>query len=171
MNKQLARFSVNDFDKYNCLKISIWYWLTIAFLIKGYVVALLSLSNMRDKLAFIRYVYPNPDSFYTSLLTGIPGILLLVVILARRPGAATVIKRLWRKFYHLLVVAVIVETVFVWLLVEPDYKSQVVSALAQSALSLALLGILAFDHRAKINLSEFPEPIETEPSNGKKQKT
>ncbi|NMP16743.1 DUF2919 family protein [Thalassotalea sp. Y01] len=162
MTHPFSQFSVKDFDKHNCLKISIWYYLALAFLVKGYVVALLSLSNMRDKLGFIRYVYPDPQVFYTSLLVGLPGLLLFALLMARRPNAANWVQRIWPRFYWLVAIAMLIDMALTWgmyaLLGWGDSRQ----ALIQTALAILLLVILKRDRRANINLQEFPELIEQE---------
>ncbi|WP_371186015.1 DUF2919 family protein [Thalassotalea maritima] len=170
MQHPLARYSVKDFDNFDCLKLSWFYYAILLYLIKGYAVALLSFSNMRDKLALIKYVYPDPQALYMALVTGIPGLILFILLMARRPSAGEWLKKLWPRYYGVLVVAVCGDffvqaaLCFWWQMITLNVL------VAQFIVASILLVACRFDHRARYNLTEFPVAIDTEKSSVKRAK-
>ncbi|WP_371378737.1 DUF2919 family protein [Thalassotalea aquiviva] len=156
----LAHYSLKDFDKYNCLKLSVSYYFLLAYLLKGYVVGLVSFSNFNDKLSVIRWFYPDSEAFYLSLVIGLPGWFFAYLLLQRRPEGSSIAKRFWPKVMLIATVLVSLNVAFSWGLywwLELGDKS---SLLGQSMIGVVLLWYCKQHKRAKINRTEFPEMIE-----------
>ncbi|OUS32174.1 hypothetical protein A9Q98_01845 [Thalassotalea sp. 42_200_T64] len=164
----LAQYSFEDFDKHNCLKLSFSFYFMLIFLLRGYAMGILSLSNMRDKLSLIQWFYPESTAFYLSLVTGIPGLLLFVLLLARRPAASEWLKSLWPKFLLLGTIAVFIDLSFYWAQFFILQQGKLSWLIAQSVIGGTLLLLMKTSHRATINLAEFPEEIEEKPKNRRK---
>lgn len=155
----LAQYSINDFDKHNCLKLFWGFYLLLAFLLRGYVIGVLSLSNLRDKLSLIQWFYPESSLFYLSLLSGIPALMLLLLMFSRKPEASDWIKNLWPKFLLLCSFVFIIDLSFYWGLFLFEEQGQLKWLIGQSILGLLIIALCKFSTRATINLSEFPETI------------
>lgn len=155
----LAQYSIKDFDKNNCLKLFIGFYLLLAFLLRGYVVGVLSLSNLRDKLSLIQWFYPESSLFYLSLVSGIPGLLLLLLMFSRKPTASAWVKSLWPKFLLLSSMVIIIDLSFYWGLYLVNDLGKSSWLIAQTLIAISLVLMCKLNARAKINLSEFPEVI------------
>lgn len=154
-----AKYSLKDFDRHQCLKLSWWFYLVMIYLNRAYLVGILSVVNMRDKLQFIQLIYPVPETFYVSLLVSLPSLLFAYVVFFRKPEAAPVIRYLWPKMVWLALVILAIE------------------ALLFSAYSLIWQGNIGFEvylqwifavifiatgmvlPRVRLNLTEFPEKV------------
>ena len=88
-------YSVQDFDIYNCLKISKIFYLSLLFILRGYVIWIMSVTNMRDKVAIIQWIYPDTQLFFISLLSGTLGLYVVLVLSLRRPNAANWVVNSW----------------------------------------------------------------------------
>ena len=88
-------YSVEDFDKYNCLKISMCIYLVLLFVLRGYIVWIMSVTNMRDRIAIIQFVYPDTSLFFLSLFSGALGLIVVILLSLRRPNAASWVQILW----------------------------------------------------------------------------
>lgn len=159
----LAKYSINDFDKHNCLKLSFIFYFILAFLLRGYVVGILSLSNLRDKLSLIQWVYSDSSLFYLSLATGIPGLLLLIVVFSRKPNASNWVEKLWCKFLVLSSIAVCIDLSFYWGQRVLFGMGKLDWLIAQTVVGIGLLILAKKSKRVKINLAEFPQEIDDTP--------
>ncbi|QOL25203.1 DUF2919 domain-containing protein [Thalassotalea sp. LPB0316] len=159
MSKQYANYSVNDFDKFDCLKISRLCYVVILFVMRAYIVWLISLTNFQDRTSFIAFVYPEKQVFYLNLISGLVGILLIVVMSLRRPEASAWIKSIWPRYRQLMVAALLFDLIvnviayFYW-----DLTS-VTWLVGQSLLTLYLIYKSLTSKRLALNLAEFPEPL------------
>jgi hypothetical protein len=53
------KYTVEYFDSYDCLKLSKPFYLVLLFVLRGYIVWLMSVTNMRDKVGIIQWIYPD----------------------------------------------------------------------------------------------------------------
>ncbi|WNC73935.1 DUF2919 family protein [Thalassotalea psychrophila] len=159
----LANYSINDFDKHNCLKLSFIFYFILAFLLRGYAIGIMSLSNLRDKLSLIQWVYSDSSLFYLSLATGIPGLILLIVIFARKPKASHWIQTLWPKFLLLSSIAICVDLSFYWGQKLLFGQGKLNWLIVQTIIGIGLLVLAKKSKRAQINLEEFPQEIDDTP--------
>jgi DUF2919 family protein len=157
--KHYAKYSVSDFDSFDCLKLSKGIYLSLLFVLRGYIAWIMSVTNMRDKVAIIQWLYPEPELFYLSLASGAIGLYLLLVISLRRPDAANWVKVSWLNYRSIMVAALVVDLVvslfglFYWQL----------SSLSVVASHVFLAVIIAYftftSSRIAINVKEFPEKV------------
>lgn len=159
----LANYSINDFDKHNCLKLSFIFYFILAFLLRGYAIGIMSLSNLRDKLSLIQWVYSDSSLFYLSLATGVPGLLLLIVIFARKPNASNWVQTLWTKFLLLSSIAVFVDLGFYWGQKLLFGQGKLNWLIVQTIIGIGLLLAAKNSKRVQINLSDFPVEIDDTP--------
>lgn len=70
MSHLYRRYSVEDFDKFDCLKLSKLFYLVLLFVLRGYLVWLMSVTNMRDRVGLMQWLYPEMNLFLLSLFSG-----------------------------------------------------------------------------------------------------
>ena len=72
---QYADLKPADFDKYDCVKISPLIYLALILVLKAYIVWLLTVTNMQDRLSIIQFFYPDKTLFFVNLASGVIGYL------------------------------------------------------------------------------------------------
>ncbi len=154
-----AKYSVEDFDNFNCLKLSKGLYFTLIFILRAYIVWIMSISNMRDKVAIIQWFYPEPSLFYLSLLSGILGLYIVLIISLRRPDAAHWVKVSWKNCRLLLISALCVDLLVNWF----GYFYWQLSSLSwltiETAIALYLIYFIVTSKKLTLNIKEFPEKI------------
>lgn len=160
INKDLmSRYSFKDFDKYNCLTLSFSYYAILLFLLKGYAIGIVSLSNFKDKLTVIQWFYPESELFYLSLLTGVPGLFLMYIIFQRKPGASQFIKSIWNHIGYVCTALVLIDFMIYWSLFYFKQIGQFNWLLGQTCFGILATVYCLKSVRAMINRHEFPEAI------------
>ncbi|MEW6984422.1 DUF2919 family protein [Colwelliaceae bacterium 6471] len=160
MTKELySQYSLEDFDVFDCLKISKGIYLLLLFVLRGYIVWIMSVTNMNDRVGIIQWVYPVPALFYLSLLSGLVGIFVVLVLSLRRPDAAPWVRFCWRHCRTLLVITLIFDLI-VSVLGELYLQMFSISWIcAQTLLVIAFVAFCFNSKRFNINLREFPEKL------------
>ncbi len=157
--KKYQHYSVGDFDSYDCLKLSKRLSLVLLYILRGYLVWLMSVTNMRDRVSIIAWIYPETSLFYLSLLSGAVGLFVILIISLRRPGAANWVQTCWRNCRIILVVAILFDLLthafayFYWQMISLDW------IMLQAVISFTLIVLCYTSVRFKINLEEFPQKI------------
>lgn len=152
-------YSVNDFDKYNCLKISVSVYLVLLFVLRGYIIWIMSVTNMRDRVSIIQFIYPDTSMFFLSLISGALGLVVVVLISFRRPNASAWVKLLWPYCRHLLIIALVFDLV-INIVAYTYWQLMTMQWLIIQASIVVVLTLIAVRSKAlTINLREFPEEL------------
>lgn len=155
-----STYSINDFDRFDCLKLSSGLYWALLFVLRGYVVWLFSVANMKDHTSFLSLVFPDKHLFYLNLISGLPGLFVFLLICLRRPNAAPWVKYCWRKSHYFLLVALI----FDFFVMFYAYFTGAIQTLMWGSFQLGFMLLFALyffmSKRLSINLTEFPEPFE-----------
>jgi len=152
-------YSVEDFDSYDCLKLSKRFYLVLIFILRGYMVWLMSVTNMRDRVSIISWIYPETSLFYLSLISGAIGLFVVLIISLRRPGAARWVQLSWQHCRTILTIALLFDLLthviayFFWQLFSLEW------IIMQTIISIALISLCYTSERFKINLEEFPQQM------------
>lgn len=153
------QYSVEDFDKFDCLKLSKSFYLVLLFVLRGYIVWLMSVTNMRDRVGIIQWIYPDTSLFYLSLLSGIAGLFVLFIISLRRPDASLWVQISWRYCRVLLIIALTFDFLisllgfFYWQLLSITWL------VTQAVIIFSLIFMCFNNERMNINLAEFPAKL------------
>lgn len=153
------QYSVQDFDSYDCLKLSKRFYLVLLFVLRGYLVWLISVTNMRDKVSIISWIYPETSLFYLSLVSGAVGLFVLLIISLRRPEAANWVETSWQHCRKILITALLFDLFthaagyFFWQLLSVEWL------IMQTVISITLIFLCYNSERFKINLEEFPQKM------------
>ena len=162
MNKhsnKYQQYSVADFDNYDCLKLSKRFYIVLLFVLRGYLVWLMSVTNMRDRVSIISWVYPETSLFYLSLISGTVGLFVVLIISLRRPEAPLWIQVSWQHSRKILIAALLFDLLthcigfFYWQLISVEWL------IMQAILTVTLIVLCYNSERFDINLSEFPQKI------------
>ncbi len=156
---QYSSYSIEDFDKYDCLYLSKRFYLVLVFVLRGYIVWLMSVTNMNDRVVTMQWIYPDTRMFFLSLISGSLGLLVTLVISLRRPNSVSWIKKLWPHCRTLLVFALLFD--FTVNLVAYFYWqfTSLTWVISQGGISTILIILCFSSKRMKINLLEFPEKL------------
>jgi len=156
---QYADLKPADFDKFDCVKISPIIYIALMYLLKAYLVWIVTVTNMQDRASIIQFFYPDKWVFFVNLASGAIGILAVIVLTLRRPDAANWVKWLWHRYSLLIVFALIfdftvnVVAVLLWGIGHFQW------VLATSIIAVLITICLYKSKRVKINLQEFPEKL------------
>ena len=90
-------YPISHYDKNMYLKPNVTTWLIFLFLLRAYVVLILSIVNMRDRTGLIDLVYPDRLTMSLGALAGIPAALLVYAWIKRMPGAPQYVRNIWGK--------------------------------------------------------------------------
>jgi hypothetical protein len=154
-----SSYSVQDFDNFDCLKVSKWLYLSLAFILRGYVVWLMSVTNMKDRVGIIQWIYPETSLFYLSLGSGALGIFIVLVLSLRRPKAKNWVQRSWSNMKSIIILALLFDLViciagfFYWHLLSLTWL------ITQAIIVVGLIIMLNVSKKFSINIAEFPEPL------------
>lgn len=154
-----AGFSPKDFDKFDCVKLSKGVYITLIYILRGYVVWLMSVTNMKDRVGIIEWIYPETSMFLLSLGSGALGLFVLLILSLRRPNAASWVKTSWRNLVYLLIAALIFDLAINAVAYFAYQYISISWLVIQVSISLILIGYLLTNKRVKLNVQEFPEEL------------
>lgn len=154
-----AHYSINDFDSFDCLKLSKGIYLALIFILRGYLVWLISVANMKDHTSVLVMVFPEQKLFYMSLISGSLGLFVLLLISLRKPKSATWVKKVWPQMNYLLITALMFDLIIMLYAYYIGIISSAAWLICQLILVSFFIKYCLTSKRLKINLSEFPEPF------------
>ncbi|MFQ5642942.1 MAG: DUF2919 family protein [Thiogranum sp.] len=96
------KYSIDRYDKNLCLRMNDTLWLILLFLLKPYLVMIISLVNRTDRTGIINMVYSDKMALWWGLLAGVPAVLVIYAWIKRKPGASSFARNLWRRGRALL---------------------------------------------------------------------
>lgn len=91
-----ASYGLNDFDKYMCLSVGRWTWYVVAFLMRPYLVLVLSFSDRSNRMGLVDLIYPDRLWLAIDTLAALPAVLIVVAYMNRKPGAKEWVSKIWR---------------------------------------------------------------------------
>lgn len=159
MDNRYQEYSINDFDKFDCLKLSKRFYLVLIFVLRGYLVWLISVTNMKDRVATMQWIYPEKSLFFLSLISGGIGLFVVLIISLRRPDAPLWVVKLWPHCRTLIVVALLFDLIinslgfFYWQL------TSIAWLIGQAIIVVSLIAYCYSSKRMHINLTEFPQTL------------
>ncbi|OIQ48346.1 MAG: hypothetical protein BM565_02010 [Gammaproteobacteria bacterium MedPE] len=98
-----------DYDKHGCIKLPLMLFLSLAYLIKGYVIWIVSLSYRKDPSVLLNIFYPSRADFYHALMIAIPAIFCVAIFSFRRIGMPAFFESLWYKIRGLLIFCALIQ--------------------------------------------------------------
>lgn len=105
-----------DYDKHGCLKLPLLMYLALAYLLKGYVIWIVSLSYRQEPAALLNVFYPSRSDFYGALFVGVPALVCAVLFSLRRVNMPKVVEQGWLNIRALMVISAGVQLSYsVWM--------------------------------------------------------
>lgn len=157
--KHYANFLPKHFDNFDCLKLAPGIYLILLFVLRAYITWIMSVTNMRDHVGIIQWVFPQTSLFYLSLFSGVVGLFVVLVLSLRRPNAASWVRSSWQRCHLLLIIALLFDLLitvlgfFIWQLQSISWL------LVHSSLVISAIAYILLSKRFAINLAEFPEQL------------
>lgn len=162
------KYDITSYNYHLSLKVNVMMWCIILFLIRPYVVTLLSVVNFRDSMGLINMVYVDRLSMSLSAFAALPVVLLVYALIKRRPDASDFVKRIWSNGRHLLAVtAMLHATIFsapLW--IDNDVKMNNV-IWAQLILSIGVIAVVYSSQYIQDCFDDFPEKSDKEEGENK----
>ena len=159
MPSRYKEYSIEDFDKFDCLKLSRIFYLVLLFVLRGYFIWLISVTNMKDRVATMQWVYPETNLFFLSLASGTIGLFVIFIISLRRPEAYNWVTKFWPHSRTLLIFALFFDLMvnlvgyFYWQLTSISWL------ISQTVIVIAFTLLCFKSKRMQINLTEFPQKL------------
>jgi len=107
----------------------------------------------------MQWIYPETNLFILSLISGVIGLWVVVVISLRRPNSANWVKVIWPYCRTMLVVALLFDFIinlisyFYWQLTSITWLT------CQGIIVFSLITLCFTSKRMEINLIEFPQAL------------
>ena len=157
--KYYANYLPKHFDNFDCLKLAPGIYVILLFVLRAYIIWIMSVTNMRDNVGFVQWVYPQTALFYLNLASGVIGLFIVLILSLRRPKAQTWVRTCWQKCKILLILALIFDLTigvlgyFLWQL------QSLVWILMHCLVVLSAVAYILSSKRFTINIAEFPEAL------------
>ena len=84
-----ANYLPKHFDNFDCLKLAPGIYFILLFILRAYIIWIMSVTNMRDHVGFIQWIYPQTALFYLNLVSGVIGLFIVLILSLRRPTASS----------------------------------------------------------------------------------
>ncbi|MGB1297009.1 MAG: DUF2919 family protein [Psychrobium sp.] len=98
-----------DYDKHGCIKLPLLLYVALAYLLKGYVIWIVSLSYRENPATLLNVFYPSRSDFYHALIIAFPAVFCAIVFSIRRVNMPMLVKWLWHKIRYLLILSASVQ--------------------------------------------------------------
>ncbi|TWX65837.1 DUF2919 family protein [Colwellia sp. C1TZA3] len=157
--KYYANFLPKHFDNFDCLKLAPGIYIILLFILRAYIIWIMSVTNMRDHVGMIQWVFPQTALFYLNLASGVIGLFVVLILSLRRPKAQAWVRICWRKCKMLLIIALTFDLLvgvlgyFIWQLQSIPWL------LMHCSLVISAIAYILSSKRLTINIAEFPEAL------------
>ncbi len=160
-DRMSRHYDISRYDKNLCLKPSISMWLISLFLLRPYLVLVLSVVNRKDRMALIELVYPDRLGMSLGALAGIPAAILVYAWLRRAPGATGFVRKAWLRGRMLLTISALGNLALVsaplW---TGRHHVMSVTGWIQTGILLVILFVLYASPYIRDCFADFPEQAE-----------
>lgn len=148
-----------DFDAYDCVKLSKAFYLILLYLLRAYFIWIASLTNFKDQVSILQLVFPQPSQFYLSLLSGASALVLFFIVTQRRPEASSWVRNASRHLPLWFLIALLIDLTIntaasIWF-----NEFSLPMSIIQLVIVVIATWFLFTSDRIKLNTREFPEPL------------
>ncbi len=91
------KYSIESYDENLCLRINETLWVILLFLLRPYLVTIISLASRTDRARIINMIYSDRMALWWGLLAGVPAILVIYAWIKRKPDAPSFVRMLWHR--------------------------------------------------------------------------
>jgi Protein of unknown function (DUF2919) len=157
-------YSLEEYDKYLCLKPSRGLWGVVLFLLLPFLTMLLTLlSGRRGGDATIlknlkNILYPNDLSLMLAFLAAMPALIFMYAWIRRKPGAPENVKKICRNGAVMLNATAIMNVIIIFVpLLTGGIRSIHWIGWVQAGLLFIIINYLRSSQRVKDTFSDFPK--------------
>jgi Protein of unknown function (DUF2919) len=159
------KYPIESYDKYLCLKINDTLWVILLFLLRPYVVTVISLANRTDRTGIINMIYSDKMALWWGILAGVPAFLVIYAWIKRKPGASPFVRKLWHRGRELLLVSALFNMAIVFVPLWMGVVLRVSKAgWIQLALSLGVVVMLYSSSYIRDCFADYPKEADAENS-------
>lgn len=157
--KHYAKLLPKHFDQFDCLKLAPGIYIILLFILRAYIIWIMSVTNMRDHVGIIEWVFPQTSLFYLTLVSGVIGLFIVLILSLRRPNAKSWVRICWQQCKILLIVALTFDLIvgifgfFIWQLQSLSWL------MVHTAIVVSAIFYIVSSEKFAINLAEFPETL------------
>jgi hypothetical protein len=151
-------YPIESYDKDLCLKINDTLWIILLFLLRPYVITVISLANRTDRTGIINMIYSDKMALWWGLLAGVPAFLVIYAWIRRKPEASPFIRKLWHRGRELLMVSAILNAIIVFIPLWMGVVHRVtIAGWIQLALSLGVVVALYSSAYIRDCFADYPK--------------
>ncbi|MEE8429253.1 MAG: DUF2919 family protein [Gammaproteobacteria bacterium] len=157
------QYPFSAYDKYLCLKPDFSVWLVLVFLLRPYVVVLLSIANRKDHTGLINLVYSDRLAMILAAIAAIPAIFVVYAFIKRKPDAPDKVRRIWQHGRELLLGSSFLNVLVVFLPLLTGIAREISTVgWAQFGISAYIIYYLFTERRVRDTFADFPQPAESD---------
>ncbi len=151
-------YGFSEYDKYFSLKVCTELWIIILYLLRPYIVLIASMGASQGGSGGIRNIlYPDDLSLTLAILATIPALLFVYAWSLRKPGAGTMVKKLWANGGKLLVAAAILDIAVVFTPLPGGIVSSIHAlGWVQVVIAVIIIFYLLGSRRVRDTFADFP---------------
>ncbi len=132
-------------------------WLILLFLLRPYVIFVLSVANRSNRMQLIDMIYTDKMMLSLGALVGVPAALLIYAWTRRAPGAPHFVKQIWKNGRHLIAISSILNAgIVVAAVLGRAHKVDVYGGV-QLLVSLVIVAISYMSSYLRDCFADFPE--------------
>lgn len=154
----MAKYPISNYNKYVCLKADSLMLIITLYLLKPYILEVISIANRKDRSAIINMFYAEKLFLSLEAAAAIPLLFLVYAWTRRVPGASKLTQKIWSKGKYLIIVTAFLQLCItsspLWL---PIDNSMTPTSWIQSFLYLSIMIITPLSRYMKDCFSDFPE--------------
>ena len=162
MNKKKKTYPITCYGKHLCLVPDFNMWLIFLFLVRPYVVLVLSFANRNDRMELINMMYTDRVLMSWGALAGVPAAFVVYAWMKREPDASDFVRNIWSRGRMLLAVSAVfnVGLAFAPMILRGAHKVSV-HGWWQLVASVIVLALILKSDYIRDCFSEFPEKTES----------
>ena len=108
-----------DFDLEGKVKIPFGFYLILAYLMRGYLIWIVSLTYSDDRALLLSLIYPNGQTFTANLLLGVPAVFCFALFAMKSKRDTNWFLIMWQKQPVILLLALLLDlSLQVWSLAQ-----------------------------------------------------
>ena len=157
-------YSLEEYDKFLCLKPSRGLWLVVFFLLLPFVIMLLTLLFGRSggDTTFLKYIqkqlYPDNLSLVLAFFSSMPTLIFMYAWIRRKPGASNYVKTICRNGAVMLTATALMNVIIIFMpLLTVGVRSIHWVGWVQACLLFVVINYLHSSQRVKDTFSDFPK--------------
>lgn len=149
-------YPASAYDNKLNLKPSIGMWLVIVFLLKPYLVMLVSLANRSNRTELISLVYDHSGVLAMAELAALPALAVVIAWVKRNSGASRIIRWIWNNGRSLLILSTLFNVAILAISTEWRVDEFGFFIVLQMILSAFVLFYLWRSDRVRDTFNDFP---------------